>query len=97
MTRLAAGRGLRRRRAVRRRARPASAGDTGAAGAGLGVALSLTAVVFRPWLVIAGIVPLGWGAWTWLRGARDELDATAASASAAQAGPRTSRATSEDA
>ena len=45
---------------------------------GLGVALSLTAVVFGPWLVIAGIVPLGWGAWTWLRGARDELDATAA-------------------
>ena len=45
---------------------------------GLGVALSLTAVVFGPWLVIAGIVPLAWGAWTWLRGARDELDATTA-------------------
>jgi hypothetical protein len=36
----------------------------------------MTAIVFGPWLLVAGIVPLGWGAWTWLRGARDELDAT---------------------
>lgn len=43
---------------------------------GLGIALSMTAIVFGPWLLVAGIVPLGWGAWTWLRGARDELDAT---------------------
>ena len=45
---------------------------------GLGVALALTAVVFGPWLLVAGIVPLGWGAWTWLAGARDELAATVA-------------------
>jgi hypothetical protein len=43
---------------------------------GLGISLALTAVVFGPWLVVAGIVPLAWGAWTWLAGARDELDAT---------------------
>jgi hypothetical protein len=43
---------------------------------GLGVALALTAVVFGPWLLVAGIVPLAWGAWTWLSGANDELGAT---------------------
>jgi hypothetical protein len=43
---------------------------------GLGVALSMTAIVFGPWLLVAGVVPLGWGAWQWLSGARDELDAT---------------------
>lgn len=42
---------------------------------GLGVALALTAVVFGPWLFVAGILPLGWGAWAWLHGARDELAA----------------------
>src|SRR5262245_38072214 len=36
---------------------------------GLGVALSITAVVFGPWLLVAGLVPLGWGAWEWFRGA----------------------------
>ena len=45
---------------------------------GLGVALALTAVVFGPWLLVAGIVPLGWGAGQWFAGARDELDATVA-------------------
>ena len=45
---------------------------------GLGIALGLTAVVFGPWLLVAGIVPLAWGAWTWLNGARDELAATVA-------------------
>ena len=44
----------------------------------LGVALALTAVVFGVWLLVAGIVPMAWGAWTWLRGARDELAATVA-------------------
>ncbi len=44
----------------------------------LGVALALTAVVFGVWLLVAGIVPMVWGAWTWLRGARDELAATVA-------------------
>jgi hypothetical protein len=43
---------------------------------GLGVALSLTAVVFGAWLLVAGMLPLAWGAWTWLSGARAELDAT---------------------
>jgi hypothetical protein len=64
---------------------------------GLGVALALTAVVFGPWLVVAGIVPLAWGAWTWLRGARDEMDAVVeAEHGRAQAGPTTPRATSEE-
>ena len=68
---------------------------------GLGVSLGLTAVVFGPWLVVAGIVPLVWGGWTWLRGARDELDATVVSdrrtaTAAPQAGPSSTRATSED-
>lgn len=45
---------------------------------GLGVALSLTAVVFGPWLLVAGALPLAWGGWAWLAGARDELDATVA-------------------
>ncbi len=44
----------------------------------LGVALALTAVVFGVWLLVAGLVPMAWGAWTWLRGARDELAATVA-------------------
>ena len=43
---------------------------------GLGVALGLTALVFGPWLLVAGLLPLAWGAWTWLSGARDELEAT---------------------
>jgi hypothetical protein len=43
---------------------------------GLGVALALTAIVFGPWLFVAGIVPLAWGAVTWFRNARDELAAT---------------------
>jgi hypothetical protein len=69
---------------------------------GLGVSLALTAVVFGPWLVVAGIVPLAWGAWTWLRGARDELDATVASEAprqgptGVQSGRRTTRATSDE-
>jgi hypothetical protein len=42
---------------------------------GLGIALGLTAVVFGPWLLVAGLVPLAWGAWTWLTAARDELRA----------------------
>jgi hypothetical protein len=45
---------------------------------GLGIALAITAVVFGPWLLVAGVVPLAWGAWTWLAGARDELTATVA-------------------
>jgi hypothetical protein len=56
---------------------------------GLGVAMSLTAVVFGPWLLVAGIVPLAWGAATWLRSARDELAATVRSEDAgSRAAPR---------
>jgi len=43
---------------------------------GLGIAFALTAVVFGPWLLVAGLLPFAWGAWTWLSSARDELDAT---------------------
>jgi hypothetical protein len=44
---------------------------------GLGIALAITAVVFGPWLLVAGLLPMAWGAWTWLGAARDELAATA--------------------
>jgi hypothetical protein len=44
---------------------------------GLGIALAITAVVFGPWLLVAGLLPTAWGAWTWLAAARDELAATA--------------------
>lgn len=43
---------------------------------GAGISLALTSVVFGPWLLVAGAIPLAWGAWTWFAGARDELDAT---------------------
>jgi hypothetical protein len=43
---------------------------------GLGIALAITAVVFGPWLLVAGLLPMAWGAWTWLSAARDELAAT---------------------
>ena len=42
---------------------------------GLGVALAMTAIVFGPWLLVAGSLPFAWGAWAWLRSARAELDA----------------------
>jgi hypothetical protein len=42
---------------------------------GLGIALAITAVVFGPWLLVAGLLPMAWGAWTWLAAARDELAA----------------------
>ena len=44
---------------------------------GLGVALAITDVVFGPWLLVAGLVPMAWGGWTWYTAARDELRATA--------------------
>ncbi len=34
---------------------------------GLGVALAMTAIVFGPWLLVAGALPFAWGAWAWLR------------------------------
>ncbi len=42
---------------------------------GLGVALAATGLVFGPAPVLLGALPLGWGAWSWLTAARDELDA----------------------
>ena len=43
---------------------------------GLGVALAATGLVFGLAPVVVGLLPLGWGAWTWLTAARDELSAT---------------------
>ena len=42
---------------------------------GLGVALIVLGPVFGVAPVAVGAVSLVWGAWTWLRAARDELDA----------------------
>ena len=42
---------------------------------GLGIALALTGVVFGPWLVVAGLIPLAWGAFEWLSRASEELEA----------------------
>jgi hypothetical protein len=53
---------------------------------GLGISLAATAIVFGPWLIVAAAVPLVWGAWAWLTGARDELDATQAASDAAARG-----------
>jgi hypothetical protein len=54
---------------------------------GLGVATAATAIVFGAAPLVAGVVPLAWGTWTWLRGARDEWEATEAPGSG-QAGGR---------
>jgi hypothetical protein len=42
---------------------------------GLGVAVGATGLIFGPAPVIVGLLPLAWGAWAWLSGARAELDA----------------------
>ena len=42
---------------------------------GLGVAIAATGLIFGPAPVIVGLLPLAWGAWGWLSGARAELDA----------------------
>jgi hypothetical protein len=42
---------------------------------GLGAALASTALIFGPAPAIIGLLPFAWGAWTWLSGARAELDA----------------------
>jgi hypothetical protein len=44
---------------------------------GAGVALIATGAIFGSAPVAVGLLPLGWGAWAWLAGARDELDAVA--------------------
>jgi hypothetical protein len=43
---------------------------------GLGVAAAATGLIFGLAPVLVGLLPLGWGAWTWLHGAGDELVAT---------------------
>ena len=47
---------------------------------GLGVAVAATALIFGPAPLIVGVLPIGWGAASWLRSARAELDATELSA-----------------
>jgi hypothetical protein len=42
---------------------------------GLGVAVAATGLIFGPAPVIVGLLPLAWGAWSWLSSARAELDA----------------------
>ena len=42
---------------------------------GLGVATAATAVVFGPAPLIVSVLPVAWGAWSWLTSARAELDA----------------------
>lgn len=54
------------------------AGSLAPFGIGLGVAIAATGLVFGPWFALAGIVPLGLGAWAWLTEAASELDATVA-------------------
>jgi uncharacterized membrane protein YfcA len=49
---------------------------------GAGVALAATGLVFGIAPVIVGLLPLGWGAFTWLSSASDELRATEAEAAA---------------
>ena len=43
---------------------------------GLGVALAATGFVFGLAPVVVGLLPLAWGAWTWLTAAGEELTAT---------------------
>jgi hypothetical protein len=45
---------------------------------GLGVAVASTGLIFGPAPVIVGLLPLAWGAWSWLSGADAELRATEA-------------------
>jgi uncharacterized membrane protein YfcA len=45
---------------------------------GLGIATAATAVVFGPAPLIVGVLPIAWGAWSWLTSARAELEATEA-------------------
>jgi hypothetical protein len=46
------------------------------------VALAATGLIFGIAPVIVGLLPLGWGAFTWLSSANDELAATQAEAEA---------------
>ncbi|HEY7522265.1 MAG TPA: hypothetical protein VH720_01230 [Candidatus Limnocylindrales bacterium] len=49
---------------------------------GLGVSLALVSIVFGLAMLVVAAPPLVWGAWTWLRRARSELDAQAGAPSA---------------
>jgi uncharacterized membrane protein YfcA len=42
---------------------------------GLGATAAATGLIFGPAPVLVGILPFLWGAWMWLAGAREELDA----------------------
>jgi hypothetical protein len=44
---------------------------------GLGLSIAATGTIFGVALVAVGLLPLAWGAWTWLSSARDELHAEA--------------------
>jgi uncharacterized membrane protein YfcA len=50
---------------------------------GLGIATAATAVVFGPAPLIVGVLPIVWGAWSWLTSARAELDASQADTASA--------------
>jgi hypothetical protein len=54
---------------------------------GLGVATSATSVIFGPAPLIVGVLPIAWGAWSWLSSVRAELDATEAERDATEARP----------
>jgi hypothetical protein len=54
---------------------------------GAGIALASTGLVFGLAPVIVGALPLGWGAWTWLTSANEELEATEADDAEADAAP----------
>ena len=45
---------------------------------GLGLAVAATGLIFGLAPVVVGLLPLAWGAWTWLAAAGDELVATRA-------------------
>ena len=43
---------------------------------GLGIAVAATAAIFGPAPLIVGVLPIAWGAWSWLGAAGAELEAT---------------------
>ena len=54
---------------------------------GLGVATAATSVIFGPATLIVGLLPICWGAWSWLASVRAELDATEAETDSAAPEP----------
>jgi hypothetical protein len=53
---------------------------------GLGVAIATTGTIFGLATVVVGLIPLGWGAWTWLLRSSAELEATEEADDAVEAG-----------